>query len=164
MNAIALYRIGRWLYRHRIPILPTLIYQLTKLIFNSVVPPSCEIGSGTQLSYGGIGVVLHSACRIGSGVMIGTNTTIGGNFGAGVPTIGNNVYIAPGARVLGNVKVGDNVIIGANSVVLRDVPSNSVAAGSPARILRSIPEGALNACQGTLTNATNAKSPPAISD
>ena len=64
--------------------------------------------------------------------------------------IQSNVYIGPGARILGNVRVGSNVVIGANSVVLSDIPDNCVAVGAPARVVRSIPKGAFNAIAGTL--------------
>jgi serine O-acetyltransferase len=150
MNAITLYRISHALYERRVPILPRIIARLTLLLCNSVVPPSCRLGRGTQLAYGGIGVVLHSRCQVGDGVLIGQNTTIGGNFGTGVPVVGDNVYIAPGARVLGGVRIGSNVVIGANSVVTRDIPDDCIAGGVPARVLRSIPAGALNAIAGTL--------------
>lgn len=159
MNAIVLYRIGRWFSRRGVPVLPNLIYWLTFIIFNSSIPPSCDIGRGSRFGYGAIGVVLHSRCRIGSGVLIGQNVTIGGSFGSNVPQIGNNVWISPGARVIGGVRVGNNVIIGANAVVVRDVPGDCIVAGVPARILRRIPEGSLDALGGTLaTDSTSQES------
>lgn len=150
MNAIKLYRVGHWLYRRHIPILPKLCYWLTFLVFNSSVPPSCEIGRGTKFAYGGIGVVLHARSRIGRNVVIGQNVTVGGSFGSDVPVIGDNVWIAPGVRVLGEIRIGNNVILGANAVVNKDVPDNCIAAGVPAHILRAIPEGALDAPAGRL--------------
>ncbi|HZO89648.1 MAG TPA: hypothetical protein VFB38_15070, partial [Chthonomonadaceae bacterium] len=112
LNAITFYRIGNWAYRHHIPLLPKLTYYLTFLIFNSSVPPRCHIGHGSKFAYGGIGVVLHERCSIGEGVMIGQNVTVGGSFGSDVPQIGNNVWIAPGVRIIGEVRVGNNVILG----------------------------------------------------
>jgi serine O-acetyltransferase len=149
MNAITLYRVGNWLYRHRVPVLPRLCYYLTFLVFNSSVPPGCEIGRGSRFAYGGIGVVIHARCRIGRDVLIGQGVTLGGTFGSDVPTIGDNVFIGPGVRILGGIRVGSNVVIGANAVVLKDVPDNCIVAGVPARVLRSIPEGYLHALTGT---------------
>jgi serine O-acetyltransferase len=152
MNAIALYRVGNWLHRHRIPILPKLLHYLTFLVFNSAIPPSCQIGKGSRFAYGGIGVVLHAKCQIGNHTLIGQNITIGGTFGSDVPTVGHNVFIGPGVRILGGIRVGNNVVLGANAVVLKDVPDNCIAAGVPARVLRTIPEGLLDALTGTFRN------------
>jgi serine O-acetyltransferase len=153
MNAIGLYRVGNWLHRHRVPLLPRVVYYLTFLIFNSAIPPSCRIGSGSRFAYGGIGVVLHSRCRIGKGVLIGQNVTIGGSFGSEVPTIGDNVFIGPGVRIIGGIHVGSNVVLGANAVVIQDIPDNCVAAGVPARVLRTIPENYLDALTGTFRDS-----------
>ncbi len=138
MNAIALYRISRWLFLRRVPVLPSLLKGLTFLLFNSVVPYTCRIGERTKCGYGGIGVVLHARCVIGSNVMIGPQVTVGGRSNReGVPQIGNNVFLATGAKVLGDITIGDNVVVGANAVVIESVPSNSIVAGVPARVIRS---------------------------
>ena len=151
MNAISFYRVGHWLYRHHVPLAPQLIYRVTFLLFNSSIPPSCEIGEHSRFAYGAIGVVLHSRCRVGSHVLIGQDVTVGGTFGSGVPIIGDNVWISPGVRILGDVRVGNNVILGANAVVVKDIPDNSIAAGVPARILRRIEPNSLDALSGTLS-------------
>lgn len=84
-------------------------------------------------------MVLHGRSVIGEKVIIGQGVTIGRQLDPdGVPVIGSNVYISAGARILGGVKVGNNVIVGANSVVIRDVPSNTIVAGVPARVIRSV--------------------------
>lgn len=139
MNAIKLYRIGNWCYKHRIPLIPFFTKVLIYLIYNSIVPYTTQIGKNSKLAYGGIGVVIHSRAKIGDKVLIGQNTTIGRALDPeGIPEIGNNVYISAGARIVGNVRVGNNVIIGANAVVTKDVPSNSIVAGVPAKILRTV--------------------------
>jgi serine O-acetyltransferase len=150
MNAMPLHRLGNWFHRRNMRIASKLCSHFIRLTNGSVVPSSCEIGPGTQFAYGGIGVVLHEQSRIGSAVMIGPQTTIGGNFGTGVPIVGDNVYLAPGARILGGITVGSNVLIGANAVVVRDVPDNCIVGGIPARVIRNIPAGALHAIHGTL--------------
>ena len=135
---IHFYRLNNWLYRHHVPLLPKFIWKLQYLLFNCSVPASCKIGGGTKFGYGGIAVVMHARTIVGKNCMIGQGVTIGGKSGwYEVPVIGDNVIINAGAKVIGPVRIGDNVEIGANSVVVKDVPSNCVVAGIPARILRS---------------------------
>lgn len=92
---------------------------------------------GTKFAYGGIGVVIHARAIVGRNCMIGQGVTIGGKSGwYEVPVIGDNVEISAGARILGPIKIGSNVIIGANAVVVKDVPDNCIIAGVPARIIK----------------------------
>jgi serine O-acetyltransferase len=137
-NSVHFYRLGHCIYKMQIPFLPKIIELIIFLLYNSKIPSSCEIGKDSFFSYGGIGVVLHARCKIGDNVNIGTNVTIGGKSGNyDVPIIGNNVYIATGAKVLGPIKIGNNVTIGANAVVIKDVADNMVVAGIPAKIIKS---------------------------
>ena len=138
MNAIKLYRVAHSLKRRRIPILPELMRWLMFLIYNSTIPPECIIGEDCIFGHGGIGVVLHPKARIGCRVLIGQGVTIGGNFGSGPPRIMDDVWIGPGARILGDITVGQNSVIGANSVVTRDVPENSIVGGVPAKLIKTI--------------------------
>lgn len=142
MNAVDLYRIEHWLWKKRVPILPQFIHHLIFLMFNSHILASCTIGKGTRFAYGGIGVVIHANCVIGDDCIIGTNVTIGGRSGRiKPPTIGNNIYISTGAKILGDIQIDDNVIVGANSVVIKDVPRNAIVVGVPSRIIKYSPEG-----------------------
>lgn len=136
------YRIERWLYLHHIPLLPLLVELLIFLMYNSKVPYQAEIGRGTILGYGGVGVIIHSKSRIGSQCIIGQHVTVGGGNSRypGVPTIGNNVRISHGAIVFGGITIGNNVTIGANAVVNKPVPDNAIVAGVPAKILRIKPD------------------------
>ena len=137
LNAIHIHQIAHWLKRHHIPLLPGLLTLLIFLLYNSKVPAGAKIGKGTRLGYGGIGVVIHDRAVIGADVMIGPNVTIGGRSGHyEVPVIGDRVEISTGAKVLGPIKIGNNVIIGANAVVIKDVPDNVIVAGVPAKIIR----------------------------
>ncbi|WP_028469769.1 serine O-acetyltransferase [Neptunomonas japonica] len=138
MNAIVFYRLANFFYKKNIPLLPLIIKYFTFFVFNSVVPASCSIGKGSRFMYGGIGVVIHKNAVIGENVAIGQGITIGRKLCNGAPKIGNNVYIAAGSRILGNITIGDNCIIGANSVVIHDVPSNSVVGGIPGKVLKTV--------------------------
>ena len=80
LNAMFFYRIERWLYLHHIPFLPKLVELLIFLMYNSKVPYQAEIGKGTILGYGGMGVVIHSKSKIGKYVTIGQQVTIGGGI------------------------------------------------------------------------------------
>lgn len=103
--------------------------------FNCRVPFLARIGEGTRLGIGGIGAVIHPDSIIGRDCVIGQNVTLGARArGNGTPVIGNNVFVAPGAKCFGG-KIGSNVVIGANAVVLDEVPDNCVVAGVPARVI-----------------------------
>jgi serine O-acetyltransferase len=137
MNPIKLYYCANWLYRHKIPVLPTVIQQTLFFIFKAVVPYKTKIGKNCRLAHGGNGVVIHQDVKIGDNVLICHQVTIGGRgYLARLPIIGSDVYIGPGAKILGPVTIGDNCVIGANAVVSRNIPSNCVASGFPAQILK----------------------------
>lgn len=139
MNAISIYRKARWCYLHHIPIIPKLLKGLTYVMFNSVVPYTAEIGEGTKFAYGGIGCVVHSRAKIGNRVIIGQNTTIGRALNPEtIPSIGSDVYISAGVRIVGKITIGNNVIVGANAVVTKDIPDNCIVAGVPARVIRDV--------------------------
>lgn len=139
MNAIYFYRVSNFFYRHGVPFLPALVKALIFLLFNSVVPASAAIGRGSKFAYGGIGVVLHAKSKLGRRVIIGQGVTIGRKLDpTGVPVVGDDVYISAGARLLGGITIGNNVIVGANSVVIADVPDNSIVAGAPAKVVRVV--------------------------
>lgn len=135
---IRIYRLAHILNNLKIPLVPKLLYYIQYFLFNSSVPPGVIIGPKTKFAYGGIGVVIHERCKIGSNCMIGQGVTIGGKSRHYmVPEIGDNVYVSAGARILGPVVIGDNVIIGANSVVIKDVENNTIVAGVPAKVIKT---------------------------
>ena len=137
MNALAIYRIGNWCYQRRIPVIPQLAYGAIYFLCRAVIPMSVEFGEGTELAYGGLGIVLHERTRIGRYVSIGHDVTIGGRSRRwGVPVIGDRCVIGAGAKLLGPISVGESSVIGANAVVLEDVPPNCVIAGMPAKVVR----------------------------
>lgn len=137
LNAIYLYRVGRFLYLHRLIFFSKIIEFIIFVLYNSRIPSSSSIGKGTVFSYGGIGVVVHKRAVIGDNCIIGTNVTIGGRSGHyRVPIIGDNVDLSTGSKILGPLELGDNVIVGANAVVISSFESNSIVAGVPARLIR----------------------------
>ncbi len=138
MNAITPYKLARRLYLSRIPVLPKLIYYLMFLVYNSSIPFKAEIGRGTRFGYGGMGVVIHERSRIGEDCVISQQVTIGGRAGhINPPRVGNRVYVGAGAKLIGDIDIGDECVIGTNSVVMQNVPNRSVVAGIPARIIKS---------------------------
>ncbi|WP_374512669.1 serine O-acetyltransferase [Brevundimonas sp.] len=147
MNAIHLYRLGHFFHRRGVPGLPGLIKGLIFLLYNSAIPPSATIGRGSVFAYGAIGVVIHSDAVIGAGCVIGQGITIGAAEAyasperKGCPRIGDDVYIAAGARIIGDITIGDRCIIGAGAIVTRSVPDGSVVAGVPARVIGATPPG-----------------------
>ncbi len=135
---LKLHRIAHACFRWHIPVLPRLIYGLNRILFSVVLPPSVKVGRGVVLGYAGIGTVIHARAVVGDRVIIGPNVTIGGKTPhLEVPVIEDDVDIGAGACILGPVRVGRGAVIGANAVVVKDVPAGAVVGGVPARVLRS---------------------------
>jgi serine O-acetyltransferase len=134
------FRFGSYL-RNKNNIFTTLLYYLVFIIHKNnqyktgiQLPIGTVIGKGLQFSHFSC-VVINSESLIGEYCTIFQGVTIGSVRGKGTPIIGNNVVIASGAKILGNVKVGNNVFVGANSVVINDIPDNAIVGGIPAKIL-----------------------------
>lgn len=131
-----LYRFGHRCHKNNIPLLPGLISRYMRVVYSIDLSCSTEIGNGTSFVHNGLGCVVNPNAIIGDNVRVLQNVTIGGRGeGRGVPIIGDDVIIGCGACILGGVKIGNGCKIGANAVVLTDVPDNAVAVGIPARIL-----------------------------
>ncbi len=130
------YRLAFWMYQKRIPLLPQVVNKLfVRVLFSCQIGLGAVIGRGVDLGYGGLGVVIHHRSVIGDNVGIGSCVTIGGRSGRHqVPIIGDGTLVGSGAKILGPVTIGRNCRIGANAVVLQDVPDNHLAVGVPAQI------------------------------
>jgi serine O-acetyltransferase len=136
-KVFALYKCGHVLHGWKVPLLPKLIYYFVRFFCTASVPYTATIGRNTSFNNYGMGVVIHRRTVIGENCEISHQVTIGGRGGYyEVPVIGNDVFIGAGAKVLGPIKVGDGATIGANAVVLDDVPPHSVAVGIPARVIK----------------------------
>lgn len=136
------FRIGSYLARQK-GILFKLLYGIVFLIHKHnqyltgiQLPIGTQIGEGLCFAHFSC-IIINSTCTIGDNCTIFQGVTIGsvrGNKG-GVPIIGNNVVLTSGAKIIGGIKIGHNVIIGANAVVVSDIPDNSVAVGIPAKVI-----------------------------
>lgn len=138
---MAIYRAARWLFVHHVPLLPWILRGVNRIVFGVVLPPGAQLGKDVLLSYRGLGTVIHHRAVIGNRVVIGTGVTIGGRSGHDrVPVLGDDVFVGTGAKILGPVTIGEGCQIGANAVVLQDLPPHSVAVGVPARVVRVLGE------------------------
>lgn len=131
-----IWRTANLLYKAKVPFLPFIIQQFLRVVFCCFIPYSAKIGKNVHFGHLGMGIVLHKDAIVGNDVRIDQHVTIGGRVGPGTPTIGNNVRIGAGAKVLGGIIIGHYAQIGANAVVLKDVPDNATAVGVPARVIR----------------------------
>lgn len=137
VNALSLHRWSRGRVARWIPGMAPALRQLTRVLFGAYLPAQAEIGEGTALGYGGMGVFLHPEARVGRRCLLSQQVSLAGCSGqAGAPILGDYVRIAVGARVLGPVRIGAFAVVGANSVVTRDVPPGTVVFGVPARVVR----------------------------
>ena len=136
MAALYIFRVAHRLQRWHIPLVPRFLYGVNRILFALVLPPSVCLGRDVLLGYQGLGVVIHKDSVIGDRVRIAPGVTIGGRgVPEGVPVVGNDVLIGTGAKLLGPIRIGDGARIGANAVVLSDVPPGALAVGVPARIV-----------------------------
>ena len=137
-HAILLHRFSHWLYIAGIPLIPRVISQISRFFTGIEIHPGATIGRRFFIDHG-MGVVIGETTEIGDDVLVYQNVTLGGTGkekGKRHPTIGSNVVIGTGAKVLGGIIVGDNVKIGAGSVVVKPVPDNSTVVGIPGRVVR----------------------------
>ncbi|MCE5330352.1 serine O-acetyltransferase [bacterium] len=138
LHAIIHYRVSHWLLKHRIPFFPRAVSQYAKFITGIEIHPGAQIGRGLFIDHG-MGVVVGETTIIGDDCLLYQGVTLGGTGkerGKRHPTLGNNVIVSAGAKVLGSITIGNNVIIGAGAVVIDPVPDNCTVVGVPGRIVR----------------------------
>ncbi len=137
-HAVLVHRLAHRLYQKRFFVLARFISQVSRWLTQIEIHPGAKIGEGLFIDHGS-GVVIGETAEIGNNVTLYQGVTLGGTGkekGKRHPTVGNNVVISAGAKVLGSFKVGDNARIGAGSVVLKEVPPNCTVVGVPGCIVR----------------------------
>ncbi len=137
-HALLFHRVGHWLYRHHHFFLARTVSQLGRGLTGIEIHPGATIGSGLFIDHGS-GVVIGETAEIGRNCTIYHQVTLGGtgkDHGKRHPTLGDNVLVGAGAKILGPVVIGSNTRIAAGSVVLQNLPGNCTAAGVPAAVVR----------------------------
>ena len=138
LHAVVAYRVANFLWRNKIPFIPRLISQTARFFTGIEIHPGATIGRGLFIDHG-MGVVIGETTIIGNNVTLFQGCTLGGTgkeTGKRHPTLGDNVVVGTGAKVLGNIEIGSNSYVGANAVVIKTVPSNSTVVGVPGRITK----------------------------
>lgn len=138
LHAIWFHRITYWLWRHKLYFLARWLSQMARGLTGIEIHPGARIGSGVFIDHG-MGVVIGETAEIGNDVTLYHGVTLGGTAlekGKRHPTIGARVVIGAGAKILGDIVIGDDSRIGANAVVVKSVPPNSVVVGVPGQIVK----------------------------
>mgnify|MGYP004488125477 CR=1 FL=1 len=138
VHAILFHRVSHFLWRHNCRFLARLNSQLARHVTGIEIHPGATIGRRLVIDHG-MGIVIGETAEVGDDCLIYHGVTLGGtgkDQGKRHPTIGNNVLLSTGSKVLGPFKVGDGARIAANAVVLKEVPEDATAVGVPARVVR----------------------------
>lgn len=137
LHAIACHRLAHWLHQRQVPVMPRLISHLSRGLTGIEIHPGAQLGRGIVIDHG-MGVVIGETAIVGDGTLIYQDVTLGGTgkeTGKRHPTVGSQVVIGAGAKVLGNIHIGDYARIGAGAIVLTPVPANCTAVGVPNRLV-----------------------------
>ncbi len=138
LHAVINHRTANWLLRHKIPFIPRWISQVSRFFTGIEIHPGAQIGQRFFIDHG-MGVVIGETTRIGDDVTLYQGVTLGGTGkqkGKRHPTIGDRVVISAGAKVLGSIEIGNDVLIGAGAVVIKPVPDNCTVVGVPGKIVK----------------------------
>jgi cysteinyl-tRNA synthetase len=137
-HAILIHRINHMLWHAGIPVIPRVFSHIARFLTGIEIHPAARIGAGMVIDHG-MGVVIGETAEVGENCLLYQGVTLGGTGkekGKRHPTLKDNVVVGSGAKILGAITVGNNVIIGANSVILKSVPDNAICVGVPGRITR----------------------------
>ena len=138
LHALVSYRVSHQLWQWKIPVIPRWLSQYARFFTGIEIHPGAQIGKNFFIDHG-MGVVIGETAIVGDNVLLYQGVTLGGTgkeTGKRHPTLGNNVVVGAGAKILGNIIIGDNSYIGANAVVIKQVPPNSTVVGIPGRITK----------------------------
>lgn len=149
VRAILMHRIAHWLWGRGLHLLARCACEFARLLNGIEIHPAAHIGREVFIDHG-TGVVIGETAEVGDRVLMYQGVTLGGTGkqrGKRHPTIGSNVTLGAGAKILGAITIGDNTVIGAGSVVLKSIPPNATAVGVPARVVvqdgKRVPEPSL---------------------
>lgn len=136
IKAILLHRLAHQLYTWGVPFFPRLVCEISRLLTGIEIHPGARIGNNLVIDHG-MGVVIGETAEIGDDCLIFHGVTLGGKggFGKRHPSLGNRVMVGAGAKLIGNITIGDDAKIGANSVVTKNIPNGATAFGIPAHIV-----------------------------
>ena len=137
VQAILFYRLAHWLHKLDLPFFPRLISHIARCLTGIEIHPGAKIGNRVFIDHG-MGIVIGETAIIGNNCLLYQGVTLGGkgkDQGKRHPTLGCNVTVGAGAKILGNINIGSNARVGAGAVVVKDVPANSTVVGIPARIV-----------------------------
>ena len=137
LHALLLHRFAHKLYKKEIPLLPRIISNISRIITGVEIHPGAQIGKQFFIDHG-MGVVIGETTIIGDNVLVYQGVTLGGTgkeTGKRHPTLKNDIVVGSGAKILGNITIGNNVRVGAGSVVIEDVPDDSTVVGIPGRVV-----------------------------
>jgi serine O-acetyltransferase len=137
LHAVWAYRLNHWLWNHHFRLLARWLSQVARLMTGIEIHPAAQIGRRLFIDHG-MGVVIGETAVVGDDVTLYQGVTLGGtgkDKGKRHPTIGSGVVIGAGAKVLGNIRIGDNCRVGAGSVILRDVAHDSTVVGVPGHVI-----------------------------
>ncbi len=144
---MTVYRWANQLYHKNLLILAKILTVINRLIFSVDIPYDAHLDYSVVLGHNGLGTVVHQKAIVGKGTVIMQNVVIGGSFGKTIeledrtvsaPIIGDHVFIAPGAAIIGPVQIADYAVIGVNAVVTKDVQFGEVVAGNPGTVIRTM--------------------------
>lgn len=137
--AIVFHRIAHFMYTAKVPFLPRLLSQISRFLTGIEIHPGASIGKGFFIDHGN-GVVIGETAEIGDNVLIFHQVTLGNSdfnaTGKRHPTVGDNVIIGAGAKILGSITIGNYSLIGAGTIVTKDIPSCSIVVGNPGRVIK----------------------------
>lgn len=136
-HAILFYRLGHWFWKHKMFFIGRFTSHIGRFLTGIEIHPGAQIGRKFFIDHG-MGVVIGETAEVGDNVTLYHGVTLGGTTWKKIkrhPTIGNNVVVGTGAKILGPITIGDNTRIGANSVVVSEIPPNSVVVGIPGKVV-----------------------------
>ena len=133
-TAQILYRVMRFFQTHHLKPIAAIVYRFNAVISHAVIGRGAEFGPGLVILHS-IGIVVNSNVRAGKNLVMEHGATIGAEKGQS-PVLGDNVFIGAGAKIIGGVRIGSDVKIGANAVVTKDVPDGATVVGIPARVIK----------------------------